>query len=385
MNVLYQNKFLAPFLLLFLLTSLSYSQDSLQISLLSCSPGEELYSTFGHSAFRVRDFKGKRDIVFNYGTFNFREKNFYLKFMQGKLKYLLSVESYEDFIYSYALENRIVYEQEFNLSQEQKSQLIRDLQINAQPANRAYKYDFFWDNCSTRIRDKIDHVFNQSINYPVRPGIPFRDYLHRYLVHSPWSRFGIDLILGMPTDAIAQTREAMFLPLEMMYVYDSATIHEMPTNSRSHIIQASIEQPLHKTRMTPFLVCLLLFAIVVFCRFALNKSLAGNIIFNMVMIITGIGGLIIFFLWFISEHTTTDNNLHLIWANPLLLLYPFRKKIWSPAILIWLSRVYVLMLSLLILFFKVLPQAMPSECIFLWMTLILIVIPEAQIRLGKKS
>ncbi|MEO5581099.1 MAG: DUF4105 domain-containing protein, partial [Saprospiraceae bacterium] len=215
MKVLYQKKTYVFIILITFLSIFSYSRDSLQISLLSCSPGEELYSIFGHSAFRVLDFTGKRDLVFNYGTFNFREKNFYLKFMQGKLNYLLSVEPYEDFIYSYSLENRIVYEQKFNLTREQKSQLFRDLQINAQPANRAYKYDFFWDNCSTRIRDKIDHVFNQSITYPVRPGIPFRDYLHRYLVYSPWSRFGIDLILGMPTDAIAQTREAMFLPLEM--------------------------------------------------------------------------------------------------------------------------------------------------------------------------
>ena len=233
MNGFYQKKDFIVILLIILLTGLSHAQDSLQISLLSCSPGEELYSTFGHSAFRVQDFKGKRDIVFNYGTFNFREKNFYLKFMQGKLKYLLSVETYEDFVYSYSLENRTVYEQVFNLTNDQKYQLYRDLMINAQPANRAYKYDFFWDNCSTRIRDKIDHVFNQSIVYPIRADITFRDYLHRYLINSPWSRFGIDLILGLPTDAIAHTREAMFLPLEMMHIYDSASINNNPTNSSS--------------------------------------------------------------------------------------------------------------------------------------------------------
>jgi Domain of unknown function (DUF4105) len=379
MNGSYYKKNFAIILLSILLRSLSFSQDSLQISLLSCSPGEELYSTFGHSAFRVRDYKSKRDLVFNYGTFNFREKNFYLKFMQGKLKYLLSVETYEDFVYSYALENRTVYEQRFNLSTDQKSQLYRDLMNNAQPANRAYKYDFFWDNCSTRIRDKLDHAFNQSIVYPVRKGITFRDYLHRYLVYHPWSKFGIDLILGLPTDAIAHTREAMFLPLEMMQVYDSASINNVPTNSRSLVIQSAVDQPTLKPWMTPFFASVILLTLILFGRFVFINSLTSKIIFNILMVLTGVGGVIIFFLWFISEHTTTDNNLHLIWANPLLLLYPFRKNIWSQPVLTWLSRVYIGLLSFLILFFALLPQVMPSECLLIWFSIFLIVFPDAQI------
>lgn len=353
--------------------------DSLQISLLSCSPGSELYSTFGHSAIRMKDLKSDKDYVFNYGTFNFNEKNFYLKFMEGKLNYLLSVEPMDNFLYSYMLENRTVYEQVLHLNQEQKVALFYALQLNAQPSNRAYKYDFFWDNCSTRIRDQFDWVFHDSIQYPVRKGIPFRTYLHKYLTHHPWSRFGIDLILGLPCDAKAMTREAMFLPLEMMDVYDSASYQQHELNTKSKIIQAAVDQPVHKSWFTPFLVFTALLLLVVWAGWAKPRSLTvASSFYNIIMITVGIAGLVICFLWFVSEHTTTDYNLHLIWANPLVLLYPVRNYIFKKPLLNWLSRCYTFLLALLVIAYPLLPQRMPPECILIWLALIYIVIPDCQ-------
>ena len=370
--------------LLFLnLTALIVSgQDSLQISLLSCSPGSELYSTFGHSAIRMKDLKSGKDYVFNYGTFNFKEKNFYLKFMQGKLKYLLSVEPMDNFLYSYMLENRTVYEQVLHLDREQKSALFYALQLNAMPANRAYKYDFFWDNCSTRIRDQFDWVYHDSIQYPVRSGITFRDYLHKYLTNQPWSRFGIDLILGLPCDAKTHTREAMFLPLEMMDVYDSAFYQHHELNTKSKVIQAAVGEPVTKPWLTPFLVFGILMLLVIGTgMFKIKVFNVSSFFYNIIMITVGIAGLIICFLWFISEHTTTDNNLHLIWANPLALLYPFRKKIFNPINLQWLSRGYILLLLVLIVSYPVFPQRMPTECIVIWLSLIWITLQDTGLRI----
>jgi hypothetical protein len=139
------------------------AQDDLRISLLSCSPGAELYSIFGHSAIRVTDETSGTDRVYNYGTFNFREKNFYLKFLSGKLNYYLSVQSFPSFMSDYLEENRTVYEQVLNISHFHKLQLHTALRLNALPENRAYKYDFFWDNCSTRIRDKIESSYADSL------------------------------------------------------------------------------------------------------------------------------------------------------------------------------------------------------------------------------
>lgn len=131
------------------------AQDSsrLRISLLTCTPGEELYSTFGHSALRVTDSNAVTDLVYNYGTFNFDDEGFYLKFARGKLLYYVSVELFRDFAANYQYENRGITEQVLNLSGEEKIRMRHFLEENLQPQNRYYKYDFFFDNCTTRLRE----------------------------------------------------------------------------------------------------------------------------------------------------------------------------------------------------------------------------------------
>src|SRR5690606_22569898 len=133
-----------------------------EISIITCGPGEELYSSFGHSAFRVKDPALKLDFAYNYGTFDFNKPNFYIKFAQGKLLYELSVSYFEDFVYNYKIEGRWVKEQVLNLSQDEKNQLFNFLNINAQPENKEYLYDFFFDNCSTKIRDVLEEVLNNN-------------------------------------------------------------------------------------------------------------------------------------------------------------------------------------------------------------------------------
>ncbi|MGB4844981.1 MAG: DUF4105 domain-containing protein, partial [Ferruginibacter sp.] len=128
------------------------AQDSsrLRISLLTCTPGEELYSTFGHSAYRVIDSTSLTDIVYNYGTFNFDDDGFYLKFVQGKLLYYVSAEYFTDFKYLYQSTNRGITEQVLNLSAAEKISMQRFLNNNLKEENKYYKYDFFFDNCTTR-------------------------------------------------------------------------------------------------------------------------------------------------------------------------------------------------------------------------------------------
>src|SRR4051812_24672160 len=128
------------------------AQDSsnchVRISLLTCAPGQELYSTFGHTAIRITDSIRRTDIVYNYGTFEFDDPNFYMKFVRGKLDYFLSAAYYPDFMYEYQEEQRSVTEQVLNLSCTQKQQIVQALAINMQGANRMYKYDFVYDNCT---------------------------------------------------------------------------------------------------------------------------------------------------------------------------------------------------------------------------------------------
>src|SRR5690606_31625041 len=142
-----------------LATSISFAQhidtSRTRISLLTCTPGSELYSVFGHSALRVVDSNAVTDIVYNYGTFDFNDPNFYSKFVRGKLNYYLSTEYFRDFVYGYRLEGRGITEQVLLLTAEEKLALKKFLRENLKPENRHYAYDFFLDNCTTRLRDLI--------------------------------------------------------------------------------------------------------------------------------------------------------------------------------------------------------------------------------------
>jgi hypothetical protein len=235
--------------------------EKAQISLLTASPGDELYSVFGHSALRVKDQEKNIDLVFNYGTFDFDTPNFYTKFVRGKLLYKLSVATMEQFIPEYNYEGRAIYEQVLNVSQTQKQELFDFLLINRLPENAYYHYDFFYDNCATRIRDLIDEILqpvwpqetdinDQSLaeiksmlayEYDYEPELnptrTFRDMLQPFLVNMPWSAYGIDLALGLPADKVATAWDYMYLPDEMLIAFALAQYPDgQPMVSQHNII-----------------------------------------------------------------------------------------------------------------------------------------------------
>ena len=223
------------FLLFFIFISFAATaQDSshMRVSLLTCTPGEELYSTFGHSAIRIVDSSSVTDYVYNYGTFNFDDKNFYHKFMRGKLLYYISVEPFNDgngyygFKSSYQLDHRGITEQVLNLSAAEKINIQHLLNENLKEENRYYKYDFFLDNCTTRLRDII---LQSKQPTPVLPAVmpvttTFRNAIHVYLDKNKqyWSKLGIDILLGAPTDAVMTAAQQQFLPDNLMTALDSS-------------------------------------------------------------------------------------------------------------------------------------------------------------------
>ena len=222
-------------------SSQSFSQaDSchLRVSLLTCTPGEELYSTFGHSAVRVTDSVSHDDIVYNYGTFNFDEPGFYTKFVRGKLLYYLSTEDFESFKNDYQQENRGITEQVLNLTCSEKYNILMMLQANLMAENRFYKYDFLFDNCTTRLRDLVEKVADTSIHFGnvLQSKKTFRNLIYEYLDNNDkqWSKLGIDILLGSPTDAVMKPEQVMFLPDYLMKTFDSTTIDSRPLVSEKH-------------------------------------------------------------------------------------------------------------------------------------------------------
>lgn len=305
-------------------TALPLSQDS-KISLLTCSPGTELYSLFGHSAIRIEDPVAGMDIVFNYGTFDFNTPHFYIKYAQGLLPYQLSVASYNNFINSYKIENRTVWSQTLQFDSLQKQTLFNLLAENYEPKNRTYLYNFLFDNCSTRIRDIIEKSANNQIVWKNRQADKnFWNLLDEYLGTMPWIQWGIHTILGQPGMQEANTRQYMFLPDYLMYAIDSATYNHKPLiDTTETVFQASMPEINNPWYLSPtfvlIVVVLIMISLILYIKS--NKLLNGFAI--LLFLLSGLIGILLIFLGFFTEHPITAPNFNLIWANPLNLIVLF--------------------------------------------------------------
>ena len=203
--------------------------DGIRLSLLTCGPGKEIYSLFGHTAIRYENRRKGIDVVFNYGLFSFQSSNFILRFTLGETDYRLGATEYKYFLSEYLLDNRDVWEQTLNLTTEEKQKLINQLEENYRPENRVYRYNFFYDNCATRPRDQVERAVNNSLRYSddmttTDTGRSFRDIVHQYCQGHPWSQFGIDLCLGSEADRRISRHQMMFAPFYLKDFFATATL-----------------------------------------------------------------------------------------------------------------------------------------------------------------
>lgn len=295
-----------------------------QFSLLTASPGTELYSVFGHSALRVDDPVSGIDEVYNYGTFDFNTPNFYLQFIRGQLLYQLSVTSFSQFLREYESEQRAVYEQVLNLTLDEKQRIYAFLQINRKPENKSYLYDFFYDNCATRIRDLVDDHLSVDWGEDPFPGPArsFRDMLHPYLSNKPWASFGIDLALGLPADRIATPWHYMFLPDEMFVAFAQAHHNDgRPLVGPGSVVLQETLQKSGSSFLTPAATMWGLLLIGLLSLLNIRWSRLFNQVFFVAL---GVTGLVVVLLWVFSNHESTNQNMNLLWAIPFHLYFIFR-------------------------------------------------------------
>jgi len=333
---------LLPFLCcIFLCGSVVRAQgDScrLRISLLTCSPGDELYSLFGHGALRVYDSSSQRDIVYNYGTFDFDDPDFYTKFIRGKLLYMVSVSSIDDFLYEYAYFQRGVSEQVLSLNCTEKSRLAAALANNALPQNRFYHYDFTYDNCVTRLRDQVAHAVTDSIRTEPVLGVKsvsFRNLIHDYLNRGgqPWSKLGIDILLGARLDKKISDREAEFLPDYLESAYDKSQLRGQPLVLQKNKLLDTGLVPQKTKLFSPSvsfgLLFLLLFAASFIQPAFLRKIMIGfDVVF---FLVCGLIGALLLFMWWGTDHFMTKDNFNLAWAMPthfLIVFFMYQKRAW---------------------------------------------------------
>lgn len=332
-------KKLAYLLFLLLFTGLAPARAQIyEISLLTCSPGDELYSSFGHSAIRVRQVVPEgQDVVFNYGTFDFSAPNFYGKFAMGRLDdYYLSVTTYADFIREYDYYQRDVREQILDLRGQQQSFLIQHLWVEADPSRRFYSYEFFYNNCATKIRDAFEIALGDDLVWAeevAEEEKTFRNLIDEYVYPLPWADLGIDLALGSVIDIDATEREEQFLPDYMEAAFAKATIQgDGPTRPLVKSSQVILEYPKSEYQMdflnpyTLMWAVAILFVAVTFFGHKKKRLLIG---FDLGLFsILGILGIVVTFLWFFTDHTATKWNWNILWAFPghLVLVWGLMKK-----------------------------------------------------------
>ena len=302
----------------------------LRMSILTCSPGEELYSTFGHSAIRVTDSVSHHDIVYNYGTFNFDEPGFYTKFIRGKLSFYLSTDDFESFMNEYLEEKRDVTEQVLNLTCAEKYNIVMLLQTNMLAENRTYKYDFTFDNCTTRLRDLIKKSADSSIHFGniLSSKKTFRDLIYEYLNKNDkqWSKLGIDILLGRRLDVAMKPREVMFLPDYLLKAFDSSTIDSRPlVSEKQKILELNTRLVTVNYFTNPLFIFSSCFVLIVLLGFSKNTFIKRLLIAldGFLFFITGLLGILLIFMWFGTDHFMCKDNFNLLWAWPTNIIAAF--------------------------------------------------------------
>lgn len=307
--------------------------DSVEISLLTCSPHEAIYSLYGHTAIRINDQRNGEDLAVNYGLFSFEKPHFVLRFLFGLTDYEMGIEPFEAFCRQYRYYGSSVTQQVLNLTNEEKWNIVKAVNINYMPENSVYRYNYFYDNCTTRAVDMLTthladaHVVfeGEQQKYP-----SFREMVHGCLPHHPWNRFGNDMLLGVKADCKTTLREHQFLPANAMDDFRHAMIVGQDGSNRPLVLREEIVVPegaqdvWKDFPLSPKDVFLIVLAITVLIT--LLEAFTRKVLWGydaLLMILCGLAGIVLFLMLF-SQHPTVRVNLLLLLLNPLPLFFIWR-------------------------------------------------------------
>jgi hypothetical protein len=384
-----KGKFALLLLIFAFLNQLISSQEKpeAEVYLLTCGPGTETYSVYGHSALRIVIPEKNSDIVYNWGVFDFSTPHFGWEFAKGRLDYMLGVSSYDGFLKEYYAEQRWVISQKANLESKDIEKLFILIADNLKPENVKYKYDFYYDNCSTRIRDLLEKAIGEDLIYPpeeLKKDLrTFRNLTGDYEKVYPWTKLGIDLLIGSPGDKKASFRDRMFLPVGLknglsdLHIRRNGKMIPLLTNPD---IVLDFEQPVLKEKLftAPLFIFSLLLIIVIILS-GLTRGKPGNTVID-ICLFTGLSLLAILMIFsnFLTDHQQLRWNLNIIWLNPFLLLC-LSSIVFNRNWYIWFRITFYLAAGFL-LFIVILPQQINNAFVPVIMMLLL----RSSIRAGFK-
>lgn len=324
------NKLIIALMLSFfsLTQSVRGQEDSIKVSLMTCAPGTEIYALFGHTALRYEDTARGEDWVFNYGMFSFNTPHFIYRFVKGKTDYELGVTPYSYFEGSYAMRGSSVYQQTLNLTMAEKQKLRRLLEENYQPENRVYRYNFFYDNCTTRARDIIEECIEGKVVYPDgKEGLSFRDIVHQYTKGHEWDELGIDMCLGSEADEPVDARKQMFAPFYMLEAAGKATIVAGDSVrpfvlQEKKVVDVEPEGGEGGFPLSPLVCVFVLMGAVCLVGWIQLKVKKVIWIWDLFLFgVQGLAGCVIAFLVCFSTHPTVGSNWLILLLNPIPLIY----------------------------------------------------------------
>ncbi|HAH25467.1 MAG TPA: hypothetical protein DCL77_17195 [Prolixibacteraceae bacterium] len=347
------------------------------VSILTCNPGTDVYSMYGHTAIRVSDPSMDLDAVYNYGVFSFETPNFMLRFAKGQTDYLMVGEKFSSFMREYNEDKRSVYEQVLNLSAEGKNKLFNALVENAKPENREYRYNFFIDNCATRVRDMIERNAGGTVHFTDNhPTESYRDLIKKFHHSFRWIDLGIDLLVGKKADVPVSAYGQMFLPDYLKDQFAKAEI-TFDGNAQPLVLETRtlVEFPNSKQNSDlpwPAIVFGIIFLLVaaISVRGYLRKTNTDWLDYWL-LALTGIAGLIIGWFTLYSEHPAMSPNYNLLWAFPPNLLFAFvwKNQKWRSK-----TRFYFWLTGALLLLSFVMGQQFNPAVYFIILTLLVRVV-----------
>jgi len=309
--------------------------DRIQISLLTCSPGKEVWAQYGHTAIRYYDKESGEDLAINYGIFSLDQTYFIPRFVLGMTDYRMGVQPMDMFLAQYSYEGRGVVEQVLNLSAEDKEVIYKALQENMKPENVVYRYNYFFDNCTTRARDMlVNHLHGKVVYPPAEEDATFRSMIHKWNNKYEWSQFGEDLLLGVNADRKTTKSEQQFLPENLRSDFDKARYNGKPLVKETNVLldaETEVVEPVFP--LSPLSIALI-FAVIslVMMLFSYRRQQVYWAWDLALMLTSGLMG-IIFFVMIFSQHPCVSLNFILLFFNPLPLFFLYstikkKKVIW---------------------------------------------------------
>jgi hypothetical protein len=307
--------------------------DEFTISVLTMGPGDHPFFKFGHNALLVHDAALRRDEVYNFGTFQFQSATLISDFMKGRLRYWLSVQSFGSTVAHYRNENRSLDAQELALSAAQKRRLVDRLRRNAEPDQRYYKYDYYLDNCSTRVRDAIDAVIDGRLRAASQSPaeMSFRAHTERVTGDDFWFALALDIALGPEVDRPISQWEEMFLPSKLEESLRRVTLTtpdgDVPLVAQETVLVAANRPPL--PRAPPVWTAWFAIAGVVLGGLFAGLGRVGaqrrigrvafGVLAALVSLVLGLLGCAFLVLWTATDHGVAYRNANLLQCSPIAL------------------------------------------------------------------